>query len=179
MLMGRRGLVALALAGIVTAVVGLVGAAPAMASSGSVFNPIRNYPTNNCIQPQGGSTAQGAPIVQEPCNGSEEQNWEFRPLGGNTYHFINQRSGMCLDARGFGPSNGLAVDQWTCNSNSNENWQSNLPLPDAVFLRSLIARTHSHCLDVPDNSTAPDVALQLWTCNGTNAQGFVFTGVAA
>lgn len=45
------------------------------------------------LQPENGSMAVGAAIVQNPCTGSSAQAWGFISLGGTSYNFANQLSG--------------------------------------------------------------------------------------
>lgn len=133
---------------------------------------IRNIGNNMCLQPVNGSGDLGAAIVQEPCDNSFAQDWVFIPLGGTSYRFQNQLSTLCLDARG-GAMNGTPIQQWTCNGISNEKWDTGLRLPDAVPLTSQVSGTHSHCLDVAGAQPVAGLAMQLYVCNGTYAQGWV------
>jgi hypothetical protein len=168
--MKRCRLISLLLVGATAAALSLAVEPPASANGAVV--PLRNYGNGKCLQPVNSSPDQGAAIVQQPCNGSIAQGWAFIPLGGTTYHFMNQLSGFCLDARG-GAVNGTPVDQWTCNSITNENWDTGLTLPDAVPLTSRVSGTHSHCLDVSGGQALNGLAMQIYRCNGTYAQGWV------
>jgi hypothetical protein len=131
---------------------------------------IYNFLTNQCLQPIGGSTGQGAPIVQEPCNGGAAQKWTEVSVGNNIFHYVNVLSGLCLDARG--PArNGTPIQQWTCNKISNENWQPGEYIPDYIPpLISRVSGTNNYCLDIPGGQRTPGLALQIYRCNGTEAQ---------
>jgi hypothetical protein len=149
----------------------VVCAAPAAASGPNV---LYNFLSNQCLQPINGSTSQGATIVQEPCNGSPAQNWTQVSVGNNIFHFVNVLSGLCLDARGSA-RNRTQVQQWTCNSISNENWQpsdddSNDDIPP-MFSR--VSGTSSYCLDIPGGQNTVGLAMQIYSCNGTAAQGWL------
>jgi hypothetical protein len=168
--MNLRRLAAAAFALAAAATLTLTTQTPAGANG--AFVTIRNYGNGLCLQPAGGSTDQGAAIVQEQCNGGIAQGWLYISLGGTSYRFMNQLSGYCLDARGLNV-NGTPVQQWTCGSISNEKWDTQLKLPDAVPLISQVAGTKTHCLDEPGASAQPGLALQLYRCNGTYAQGWV------
>jgi hypothetical protein len=162
--MRRTGTLALVL----TAAAGLALAAPADAAT-SFSHPIRNYGNDMCLQPDGDSTEPGAAIVQEPCNGSLAQDWGFLTLGGTRNRLINHSSGMCMDAFG-GATNGTPIVQWPCATITNETWSPSRPLPEIVSLRSRVAGTNSHCLDVPYGQAVPGLQMQLYACNGTAAQ---------
>ena len=123
-----------------------------------------------CLQPVNESTAQGAAIVQEPCNEHAAQQWTSVPVGGNNFHYVNGLSGLCLDARG-GAANHTPVQQWTCNKISNENWQPGDDYNDTIPpLFSHVSGTTDYCLDQPGGQTTPGLAMQIYRCNQTLAQ---------
>ncbi len=161
---------------IVSLVFGLAAAVtsvPASASLAAAASPpgdLYNFLSNQCLQPVGGSTVQGAAIVQEPCNGGAAQKWVNVPVSGNIFHYENVLSGLCLDARG-GAVNGTPVQQWTCNSISNENWEPGEDLGDDIPpLYSRVSGTSSYCLDIPGGQHVAGLAMQIYRCNGTEAQ---------
>ena len=126
--------------------------------------------SNQCLQPAGGSTRQGAAIVQQPCNGSAAQEWTKVHVSGNTYRYVNGLSGLCLDARG-GAVNHTPVQQWTCNNISNENWDPGEDIDDDIPpLKSRVSGTSSYCLDMPGGQKTAGLAMQIYRCNGTVAQ---------
>lgn len=177
----KLGLVASA-ASVATMAAALVagGGAVAQASSApaghitpfaGVFHPMRNVGDNLCLQPV--NPVPNSPVVQEPCDGSAMQGWQYvhDPLGG--YDFINQASGACLNAF-IKAENGAPVGLDTCRSVSNERWDPAAPLPNVTSLQSMIGgRDNGYCLDVPGASNALGLQVQLWTCNGTLAQRWV------
>ncbi len=131
---------------------------------------IYSFLSNQCLQPINGSTAQGAAIVQEPCNKSAAQQWTKVSVGGNIFHYVNGLSGLCLDARG-GAVNGTPVQQWTCNKISNENWEPGEDIDDTIPpLFSRVSGTKSTCLDIPGGQKTVGLAMQIYRCNGTLAQ---------
>ena len=148
------------------AAAGIASASPASAdSSGNWF---QNEGNGLCLQPVGGSSSQGAAIVQEPCDKySMVQRWvAYYPSGNIIFQARNVATGLCLDARG-GATNGTSVQQWACNTISNEKWDLG---PNYVVVRSRVSGTQSHCLDVPGGSGQAGLAMQLWGCNNTLAQ---------
>jgi Ricin-type beta-trefoil lectin domain len=133
---------------------------------------IYSFLTNQCLQPVNGSTQQGAAIVQEPCDRSLAQQWTRVQVKGNISHYVNSLSGLCLDARG-GAVNHTPVQQWPCNRISNENWEegddSNDTIPPLI---SRVSGTRSHCLDIPGGQRIAGLAMQIYRCNGTEAQAW-------
>lgn len=150
-------------------VFGRLAASTSLSAQGNTGD-IGSFLGNNCLQPVNESTAQGAAIVQMPCNHRPAQQWRAVPMGGNIYHFVNTLSGLCLDARGKAV-NHTPVQQWTCNKITNENWESPDVASDVIPpLISRVSGTSSYCLDVPGGQTSAGLAVQIYRCNGTLAQ---------
>jgi hypothetical protein len=128
-----------------------------------------NSYTNMCLQPVNQSTANGAVIVQEPCNGQAAQEWIPYPVGSNM-RFMDALSGLCLDARG-GAANGTPVQQWTCNGISNERWEQEIdPKSDGGgSVLSRVAGSKSYCLNLPAGQQAAGGAMRIYVCNQTIA----------
>ena len=161
---------------IVSIVIGLAaavaGASASVSPAAAASTPgdIYNFLSNQCLQPISGSTAQGAAIVQEPCNGGAAQQWVSVTVSYNIFHYQNVLSGLCLDARG-GAANHTPVQQWTCNSISNEDWQPGPEGSDDIPpLMSRVSGTSSYCLDIPGGPATAGLAMQIYRCNGTLAQ---------
>jgi hypothetical protein len=145
----------------------VVSAAPAAASG---TDEIYNFQSNQCLQPVNGSTGQGAAIIQQPCNGGAAQQWVEVSAGPEIFHYVNVLSGLCLDARGAA-RNGTPVQQWTCNKISNENWQPREDIADDVPpLVSRVSGSNNYCLDIPGDQQTTRLAIQIYRCNGTEAQ---------
>jgi hypothetical protein len=147
----------------------LAMASPASADDHTVS--IQSQASLKCLQPVNESIEAGAAIVQVPCNHSNAQTWFFKDLGNSVFRPQNLNSGMCLDAFG-GATNGTPVVQWPCASISNQSWQASRSLPNVVSLRSRVAGTSSHCLDVPGGQSTDGLAVQIYVCNGTAAQSW-------
>jgi hypothetical protein len=161
----RHRIVSLAI-GLMTAGSGLASWSPLAAASDEIYN----FGSNLCLQPVNGSTNQGAAIVQEPCNGGLAQQWNAVALGNNVFHYLNVLSGLCLDARG-GAVNHTPIQQWTCNGISNERWQpGDVPSDYIPPLISRVSGTDGYCLDIPGDQHIAGLAMQIYRCNGTEAQ---------
>jgi hypothetical protein len=164
----RRRIVSLVIG--LAAAVASVPATASLAAAASTPGDIYNFLSNQCLQPVNGSTIQGAAIVQEPCNGGAAQQWVDVTVSYNIFHYQNVLSGLCLDARG-GAVNHTPVQQWTCNSISNENWQPGEDGDDDIPpLMSRVSGTSSYCLDIPGGQQTVGLAMQIYRCNGTEAQ---------
>ena len=66
----------------------------------------------------GGSTADGADVIQWSCNGGSEQQWKW-----TDGQLVNWKSGKCLSVAGGGSTaNGADIIQWSCNGNPEQQW---------------------------------------------------------
>lgn len=121
-----------------------------------------------CVDVQGASREDGAPVQQYTCNGTPAQRWNLINIQNDVFELRSEASGKCLDVRGASAANGAAVQQYTCNGTAAQRW-SVQALGAGVY--RLVSRTgSSKCLDVPQASSQNAVKLQQYTCNGTAAQ---------
>jgi hypothetical protein len=168
-IMVRHALSALLFTGAISVALTVPAAAPANAADDDNLI-IQNTGNLKCLQPAGGSVDNGAPIVQEPCDPTNDaQKWVRQFNGDFTNRLVNKHSLKCLDARG-GATNGTPVQQWTCNSISNEKWAAANFLPAVTQVVSRVSNTTSHCLDNPSQGTADGAPMQIFACNTTPAQ---------
>lgn len=145
----------------------------AVASPAHADNPVVQLVSGSqCLQPAGGSSALGVAIVQEPCNGSFDQQWTETTVpsgsifGSNQVHLVNLHNGLCLDARG-GAANGTPVEQWVCDWISNENWSFGINNNELV---SRVSHTSGYCITTP--GTYPGAEMELQFCAGSPTQIF-------
>jgi hypothetical protein len=162
----RRRIAGLLLAGALSAAVGLTVAAPASAADPFV---IRNTANGFCLQPFAGSVDNGVEIVQQPCDGSQAQQWTRTFNSDGTIGFRNEHSFLCLNARGAA-ANGTPVVQWVCNFISNQKWSLEGPaLPTITRIHSRVSGTNSFCLD-PFLQGTPGMGVQIFSCNNNPVQ---------
>jgi hypothetical protein len=173
----RSRILALLLAAAAMVAVSLAIASPASADT---LGPIQNYGNGLCMQPEGNSSAQGALIVQEPCDlyttgvRNLYQEWYGLCQDANcsVFYWVNRGSQLCLRARGLtGPANGEQIMQWACNWITDVDWvYGSSPITGTFVLESRLSGSHGYCLDVPGASWQVGLALQLYRCNQTVAQ---------
>jgi hypothetical protein len=178
----RRSLGGLAAMLLLSAIALLATVGPATAV-GVVFTRIQNQGNLKCLQPENESQEEFARIVQVTCtqtgNRAFAQSWQRIDLGNNRFRFQNQLSGFCLDAFD-GAFNHARLLQGTCVPISNEEFRTSATPPGLVTIQSRVGfRDTGFCIDVPGASTQEGLAMQIFRCNGTVAQGFFhgfFTG---
>jgi hypothetical protein len=155
-------------------------ASPAMADT---YGPVKNFGNGLCFQPAGGSSLDGTPIVQKPCDlnrvltsSNRFQDWSVSCLnsGCTVFHYVNVGSGLCLAAEGNGPANGLPILLKVCRNVTDLNWTQHQVITveglNSFTMESRLAGSTGFCLDVPGASGTIGLALQLYRCNGTVAQ---------
>ena len=153
------------------AMAGSVGMATPALADDHFDVTVRSSVSGKCLAPQGNSSADGVPIVQVTCNGNAFQRWDFVDHDNSVFQIRNAVTLKCMDAFGSN-TNGTPVVQWPCAGTSNQRFQANRSLPDFVTLKSRVAGTKTHCLDVPGGRSDEGLALQIWTCNGSAAQAY-------
>ena len=163
----RSKLVAAVSSGLLAAGMTLLGAGVAHAADP---HPIKNV-SGLCLEPLDKSAELFVPIVQVDCDGSSAQRWFAQGFGGsNRWQFANEASHLCFDAFD-GAFNGARLLQNQCAPISNDQFKSSRSLPDVVALESRVGfRDTGFCVDVPGNDTTRRLAMQLFRCNGTDAQ---------
>jgi hypothetical protein len=158
---------ALAAAAALVAAPGLATASPpsrAQTDSSSTFalqfhKAIANH-SNQCLDVSGGSTADGAAVIQWPCHGGANQDWLLVPTGYGAFFVVARHSGQCLDVRGASHADGTPIIQWPCNGGANQQWVRRTH----GSLIVLVARHSGKCLYVSGASMSNGAAIVQWRC---------------
>ncbi len=78
-----------------------------------------------------------------------------------------------VDLAGAVTTNGTKVDIWTANGTNAQNWVfSNTGVVPSGNYNIATGVGGAHCLDVAGAGTANGTKVQIWDCNGTNAQSW-------
>jgi O-glycosyl hydrolase len=125
-----------------------------------------NRKSGKVLAVNGGSTTNGATIVQWTDDGSAGQQWRLVPSGGFAV-LVNVGSGKALDDPGFSTAAGTQLVQWTSNGGANQQWA--LSFTGGYFT---LTNGYSQLLaDVTGGSTVDGAAVIQWPANGgTNQQ---------
>jgi hypothetical protein len=109
--------------------------------------------TADCVDANGGSSANGTKIQMWACNGNaSSQSWTMASNG------TVQINGSCLDITNASYSNGTLIEEWTCNGGANQQW--------LAVNGELVNPASGMCLDDPAFNTTEGTQLDLWACNG-------------
>ncbi|MEU1312665.1 RICIN domain-containing protein [Streptomyces cinnamoneus] len=94
----------------------------------NVFEIVARH-SGKCLDVQGFSKNDGAPVIQWPCHGGSNQKWYFHRRADNLFEIRSLDSDKCLDAANANnpvvnpPRTGAPLQQWTCLGNKNQAWQ--------------------------------------------------------
>lgn len=95
---------------------------PASAIKTGVYYRIFNQ-NSGLVASVNGSTTRGTNIVQEPDDGSTDNNWQLVAVGNGCYQIVNQYSGLRFSVAGSSINDAGSITQWTAASAPNLNWQ--------------------------------------------------------
>jgi hypothetical protein len=124
---------------------------------------LRSSQSNLCVNIRGASTASGATVIQWPCGTGSNELFAVNNIDGHL-QFVARHSGLCI-AQANTTATGGPVVQVPCGTGTTTQWTLS-----GTTLRN---RASGACLDVPGSTTAQDVDLITWSCNGGNNQNWV------
>jgi len=97
----------------------------------------------------------------------------------NEFPVINPNSGKCLDVYHSGQANYTNVDIYTCNGSAAQDWHFvKIGTSSLGTVYQLENPNSGKCLDVYHSGTANYTNVDLYTCNGSTAQGWIPHGSA-
>jgi len=147
----------------------------------ATFYKIVNVQSGLCLDIA--TNTNGAPLKQQTCatDGTARQSWQFNAVG-STQYWVSPKNGnpIAWDVNGDTPgtNGGLGdyakIQGWSYSGGSNEQWRVEQVSAGKYRIVSVLS---GKCLDVPNALSTPDIQLQQYTCNGSNAQSFTFTAV--
>lgn len=147
------------------------GRAKAHAAAGTGWQLVINRNSGFCMGVLSGSKANGARVVQWPCNGHRDQIWDIETCClGSSWTFQNVNSGLCLNVAGGGSENGANMIQYTCIYGvANERFGL---FGTTGNYYTIQPESHiSSCVEVRSQSRAQGAQIDQWGCNrGANQE---------
>jgi arabinan endo-1,5-alpha-L-arabinosidase len=149
--------------------VAMVTTADAATIDTSAYYQLVNRHSGKALEINGGSTADGAGLVQRTPNAAATyQQFQFVDSGGGYYRLRARHSGKVLDVYGRSTANGANVVQWADLNGTNQQWA--VQDIDATYVQ-LVNRNSGKALDLWEWSTADGARLSQYNdTNGTNQQ---------
>jgi hypothetical protein len=143
-------------------------------TTGTPFNVV-NENSGLCIGASGQGTANGTVLQMYTCaNGTYStqlsQEWIFT-AGSSGYYEASDANATteAWNVVGNGTTSGSLMQIWAYAGNTNEEFE---PVSLGGGYYEFIGEGSGLCLDVPGNSAASGVQLEIYTCNNTTAQAF-------
>lgn len=136
----------------------------------------RNYetitigPNNSCIDVTDGNSQDGTPLQIYKCYPESENQRFTRRIDGLIQW---TKYNLCFNLADPNATDGAAIDLQTCDpSQATQMWDFNVPSPQPI--RTSIDQ--NKCIDVPRASFNDGSKLQIYDCNGSDAQNWYFNG---
>jgi len=162
---------ALAVAGLVLALVAVVPgqAAPAAAATvdTSAWYVLVNRNSGKALDVYNLATNDGARIAQWSRNDGNQQQWQFVDSGSGYYRLKSRLSGKVLDVSNRSTADGAAIIQWSDANSTNQQFS----MQDIDGYVQLISRNSGKAVEVQGASTADGAnVVQYSDWNGSNQQ---------
>jgi arabinan endo-1,5-alpha-L-arabinosidase len=175
----RRGyLMAVVSAGVVAIALATVSVVSPTADAATIdpaaFYQLVSRHSGKALTIAGGSTADGAGLVQQTTGSSANQQFQFLDSGGGFYRLRARHSGKVLDVEGRSTADGANVVQWSDLGGTNQQWS--VADTDGGYVQ-LINRNSGKALDVWEWSTADGARLSQYTDTNGNNQQFLLVRV--
>ncbi|TGL60622.1 ricin-type beta-trefoil lectin domain protein [Leptospira sarikeiensis] len=119
--------------------------------------------TDKCLD-NGAENWNGGKIVLWDCK--DKDNMRFDLYDDSIR--VRQNESIAVDANGS--TSGSLVSQWTWHGGNNQRWEKNYESP--YF--TLVNQASNRCLDISNSSTANGARIQVYNCNGTDAQKWYY-----
>jgi endoglucanase len=126
-----------------------------------------NINSGQALDVNGGSTANGAGIIQWPQNGGSNQQWQITDNSGGYYKITNRNSAQALDVNMSSTANGAGIIQWPWNGGNNQQWQLT---STSAGIYKVINHNSSLALDVNGASTANGAVIIQQPWGNSNSQ---------
>jgi uncharacterized protein (DUF1800 family) len=130
--------------------------------------------STKCLDVDGASTDDGAPLIQWSCHGGLNQRWRLESTGDGYVRLIAMHSGKALDVDGASTSNGAPLIQWTPHNGINQHWQ--LQAVGGGYY-TIAARHSGKVMDVGHALTTDGAPLLQWPANGNLNQQWLLRPV--
>ncbi|KUO16493.1 carbohydrate-binding protein [Streptomyces dysideae] len=88
----------------------------------NAYYKILNKNSGKAADVSGGSSTDGANVIQWNDSGAQNQHWRFVAVGDSSYEIVNQKSQKLMDVNGASTADGASVVQWNDNNGANQRW---------------------------------------------------------
>jgi hypothetical protein len=131
--------------------------------------------SGKCADVNGGSTSDGAQVIQYTYSGANNQKWVMEDAGNGFYKFKSVNSGKYLDINGASAADGANAIQYTSNTGLNQQF---LLIPQTGGYYSVMARHSGKCIDVAGGSTSNGANVIQSSYSGSDSQAWLFENLS-
>jgi len=131
--------------------------------SASAYYRLVNRNSGKVADVNGGSTADGAQVIQWQYNGGTNQQWQLVHIGEGFYRVVNRNSGKNLDVNGASTTAGANIIQWPANAGKNQQWEI---VPTGSGYYRLVNRNSIQVMDVNGASSSNGASVIQWHWGG-------------
>jgi hypothetical protein len=125
---------------------------------------LQNEASSLSLNVSGGSTANGAAIIQWPYgSGSANAQWTFIPTDSGYYQINNVNSGLDAVVQSASTSQGANIIQWAFGSSGDDQWK---PQQNSDGSYTFVNRKSGLVLEDPGSSTTQGTQMDQWGANG-------------
>lgn len=128
--------------------------------------------SSQAMDVSGGSSANGAPLIQWPYHGGQNQLFRPDPMGDGYYRLVCLNTGKVADVAGGSMDNGAHIIQWDWHGGANQLFRLESLSDGSV---RIIAKHSGKVVDVHGASTANGAQLIQWDWHGGNNQRWLMT----
>jgi putative hemolysin len=128
---------------------------------------IVNRNSGKCLDVNGGSTADGANILQWTCNGGTNQKWRIADRADDTSRLVNVATGKVADVAECASADGTDIRQWSWLNNNCQKFR--MVYLGGDYVRIVNAST-GKVMDVADCGTANGTDVRQWSSLNNNCQ---------
>jgi galactose oxidase len=160
------------------AAIGLLLATTTTPAWAAVSTPMTVVSTGQCMGVGASSQANAAAVVQWPCVGVADQQWNVQLRADGYYSMAATHSGQCLDVYGADTNAGAAAIQWPCSGGQNQQFSLRAQGQGTGSGFALVTRHSGLCLGVEGASTVQGAKITQQVCNASNAQTWKLPSLA-
>lgn len=135
---------------------------------------IKNNHSGKVLDVSGGSTADGANIIQYSANGGDNQLWNVTHLGNEQYSIISVKSQKSIEVYNWDSADGANIVQWTYWGGETQKWTLNA-IDNGTF--GVVNSFSGKAMEVYNFSTENSANIAQWTYWQGAPQQWVFEAV--
>ncbi|CCK25224.1 40-residue YVTN beta-propeller repeat-containing protein [Streptomyces davaonensis JCM 4913] len=140
--------------------------------SDTAWYSLTNAGNGTCVDARAAGTANGTVIQQYTCNGTNAQQFQFRPTDGGYTRIANRGNPQqVIDVTDVSTADNAPLQLWSYGGGGNQQWQ---PVREESGSYRFVARHSGKCLS-SSGSSANSVQLVQRACDGSGAQSFRLT----